>query len=130
MVASHVVNQTHFMSGPDSRPKFMRGKLGSLFLYKRYIQGLLFLTLNNKRDTGLGFLIIAMAMGGLGGIPGDEDLGEIARVLAYQLFGKDFSVDREVRRLMKAMGAEDHAADQVLHGSARMGFGVPWLLNL
>ena len=74
LIASHVVDQTQFMTGPDTRPRFMRGKLGSLFLYKRFIQGLLFLTTNNKRDFAPRFAIMALAMAGLGGLPGYEDL--------------------------------------------------------
>ena len=39
LAAAHVVDQTQFMASQESRPRFMRGKLGSLFLYKRFMQG-------------------------------------------------------------------------------------------
>ena len=131
LVAGHAVDQTQFMATQASRPRMMRGKLGTVLLYKRYIQGLMFLTLNNKRDFMPRFLVIALLMGGLHGVPGYDDLAEIARLLGWWIFGKDFSADRELRRMMRSLGADEHiAADQVLHGSARMGFGVPWLLNL
>ena len=57
----------------------------------------MFLTLNNKRDFGPRFMVMALAMAGLGGVPGYEDLKEIARVLGWWLYGKDFSADREIR---------------------------------
>ena len=50
--------------------------------------------------------------------------------MGWWLFGKDFSVDREIRRLITSMTDEKWAPDQVLHGFARQGFGVPWLLNM
>jgi hypothetical protein len=130
LVASHVVDQTQFMATPEARPRFMRGKLGTLFLYKRFIQGLMFLTLNNKRDFMPWFIIVAMGLGGLAGVPGYEDIKEIAKALGWMLFGKDFDLDREVRKLVKEMTDENWAADQILHGSSRLGFGVPWLLNM
>ncbi len=130
LVASHVVDQTQFMGTQESRPRFMRGKFGTVFLYKRFVQGLMFLTLNNKRDFAPRFMLMALMMAGLQGLPGYDDLKEIARALGWWLYGKDFDLNREIRRLVRDMTDEQWAPDQVLHGFARIGFGVPWLLNL
>ena len=130
LVAGHVVDQTQFMASTESRPRIMRGKAGTLLLYKRYVQGLLFLTANNKKDFGPRFMLMALLMGGLTGLPFYDEVAGIARALAYWMYGKDFNLDREIRALIKGMGGEHWAADQTLHGFARVGFGVPWLLNM
>lgn len=129
IVANHVVEQTQLMVTQVSRPKFMRGKFGSLWLYKRFIQGLLFLMANNKTGFLPRFLILMLYVGGLHGVPGYDDLEEAVRLLAWQLYGKDYKLSRELREYMKTINDPLLSADQILHGTSRMGFGVPWLLN-
>lgn len=130
ITSMHVVDQTQFMASQASRPKIMRGKLGTLFLYKRFVQGMIFTSMNNKADVLPRFILIALALAGLQGIPGYEDLNGIARALAWHLFGKDFNMDREIRKYIMAHTDEKWVADQALHGTARMGFGIPWLLDM
>ena len=129
IIASHVVDQTQFMATQESRPKFMRGKWGTLFLFKRFIQGVLFANLNNKRDVLPRSILVMLLMAGLGGLPGYEDLKEITRLLGWWIYGRDWSVERELRKLVRSMTDESWAPDLLLHGTSRMAFGLPALLN-
>ena len=48
----------------------------------------MFLTFNNKRDFAPRFAIMAMALGGLGGLPGYDDLKEVARLWVGGFLGR------------------------------------------
>jgi hypothetical protein len=130
VTANHAVEQTQFVYARYARPRFMRGRLaGSLFVFKRYIQGLLFLGFNNP-SFALRYVMIAMLMGGMGGVPFYEDLkGLVEGILRY--FGQNANAERLIRQWVADYFGDSPPvpADVILHGMARRGFGVPALLD-
>lgn len=122
--------QTQYVYARYARPRFMRGPKSILFVFKRYMQSTLFMLGQNKADVLPRYLVIAMLMGGLGGVPGYDDLAPIIRSFARWFFGKDVSVDRLVREYVMQWFDGKVEPDLVLHGLARRGFGLPGLLDL
>jgi hypothetical protein len=129
VTASHVVDQTQFIASQDARPRLMRGKLGSLFLFMRFLQGVLFLNANNKRDYLPRATLIMLAVGGLQGLPGYDDLEEMLKALGWQMFGKQFDLTREIKTLITNLADAD-TAESLLEGTSAKSFGVPHLLEL
>lgn len=130
VMAAHIVDQTQFIASYEARPRVMRGKLGSLFLFMKFLQGMLFANLNNKRDFLPRFVVLMLGVGGLMGIPGYDDLEEIAKVIGWRLFGKNYNLSHEIHKFVKEVTGSDTAAEVALNGTARMGFGVPWIMDL
>lgn len=131
VTAVHTVDQTQFIYGRYARPRFMRGRLaGTLFVFKKYLQSMLFWMGQNKSDALPQYLIMMALLGGLSGAPGYEDLRDLLRAFAKWFFGKDFNLDRKTRELVTSLFNDKIDADLVLHGLARVGFGVPALLDL
>lgn len=130
VVAGHVTDSTQGRPGYEARPKMMRGKLGSLFLFQRFPQLLLFLNINHVRGFMPRFMLIMLGIVGLQGIPGYDDLEEVLRALAWRMFGKDFNLSREITRLIVDVTGSDVAAEVALHGVARMSFGMPWIADM
>lgn len=131
VTAVHTVDQTQFIYGRYARPRFMRGRVpGTLFVFKKYLQSMLFWMGQNKSDAMPQYLLMMALLGGLGGMPGYDDLRDLLRALARSIFGKDFNLDRKTRELVLSLFNEKVPPDLVLHGLARVGFGVPALLDL
>lgn len=131
VAAIHSVDQTQFVYARYARPRFMRGPLAStLFVFKRYMQSTLFMLGNNKSDVLPRYMVVAMLMGGLGGVPGYDDMTGIFRAFSRWFFGKDVSVDRIVRQYIMQWFNGSVEPDLVLHGLARRGFGLPGLIDL
>lgn len=133
ITAINATDSTQYVYARYSRPRFMRGPLGAtLFVFKRYIQATLYMLGHNKSDVLPRFMIMALLMGGLGGVPGYEDVVGLFRALAKWFFGKDVSVDRLVRQYMNMYLGKDSPVqpDLILHGLSRYGFGLPALMDL
>lgn len=130
VTANHAVETTQFVYARYARPRFMRGKVaGTVFVFKRYIQSVLMLFLNGDKGYRIRFLLAAMLMGGMGGVPGYEELKALVTA-GLRLLGYGDDAEVEVRRYIKAFAGETIPPDLVLHGLARRGFGVPALLDL
>lgn len=131
VAAIHAVDRTQYVYARVARPRFMRGPLlSTLFVFKRYMQSTLYMLGHNKSDVLPRFLVIAMLMGGLGGVPGYEDMAGVFRALAKWMFGKDVNVDRLVREYVLQWSDGTVEPDLVLHGLARRGFGLPALADM
>lgn len=131
VTAVNVVDQTQYVYARYARPRFMRGPLGAtLFVFKRYLQSTVNMLGHNKSDVFPRFLIMAMIMGGMGGVPGYEDMKHVFRAIASWWFGKDMSADRIAREYILQWFNGKVDPDLVLHGLARRGFGIPALLDL
>jgi hypothetical protein len=131
--AIHAVDQTQYVYARYARPRFMRGPVPStLFVFKRYMQSTLLMLGHNKSDVLPRYLVMAMLMGGLGGVPGYDDMAGIFKAFAKWFFGKDVSVDRLVRSYVTQWFGKDSVVepDLVLHGLARRGFGLPALVDM
>ena len=129
ITANHAVEQTQFVYARYARPRFMRGRtLGTLFVFKRYMQGVIMLMANNKKDVLPRYLLISMLLGGMGGIPGYDDLKELVEA-AFKWLGYNTDPETEVRRYILQFTNGQVPPDMVLHGLARRGFGIPALLD-
>jgi hypothetical protein len=133
VAAIAAIDQTQFVYAKYARPRFMRGPLSStLFVFKRYMQSLLFMLGHNKSDVLPRYLVIAMLLAGLGGAPGYDDFRSLMRAFARWFFGKDVDPDKIVREYVMQWFGKDSMIqpDLVLHGLARRGFGIPAMMDL
>lgn len=127
-VAQDAVDTTQFTYSKWGRPRFMRGRLGTLFVFKMFTQSTLFFLWNNPGARGRALLTM-MALYGVMGLPGADDIDDLIEGLAYKIFGKDFSPKQELRKLIVDLAKGVVPPDLVLHGMARRGFGIPALLD-
>lgn len=127
------VNETQFQYGREYSPRMFRGKVRSVFVFKTFIQSYV-LFLANYPQAAVRSLLIMGFLGGLMGVPGGDDLREILKAIGWQIFGKNFDIEKEARRMIIQMLGEDefgrNAADQILHGVARKGFGIPAVMDM
>lgn len=130
VTAIHSVDQTQFVYARYARSRLFRGPRNILFVFKQYMSSLLWMLGNNKADVLPRWLIIAMLMGGLGGVPGYDDLKGIFRAIGIWFFGKDVNLDRMIRDWALQWFNGTVAPDLVLHGLARRGFGLPALVDM
>ena len=129
MAAVEAVRRTQFEYSRWARPKLMEGPRGVVFMFKTYLQNMLYYMFKNDRGTQVRYMLLLLGTAGLMGMPGAEDMGELVKFLSRQL-GTPIDVEREVRKLMVDWGADDYVApDVVLHGASREGFGVPAALS-
>lgn len=144
VTAKAAVENTQYIYAPYARPKFMRGKLGTLFVFKTFTQNTLFYLWNNPSAAARSLLIMA-GVGGLMGLPGVEDMNGIIRTIGYRLFGKDWDLQDAVREFvvdhMKGGGGVQRPGDIrtkeggirpdiLLHGLSRVGYGIPALMDM
>lgn len=131
VTASYMVDQTQFVYARYDRPKLMRGPIGgTVLIFQRYLQSVLFLLAQNPKDVLPRYLLVAAAIGGMSGIPGYEDVRELIKAFAARWFGKHFNLDHEIKKYVLHILGGKVDPDLVLHGFARKGFGVPALLDL
>ena len=110
-----------------ARPRFMRGKGGTLFQFKAFQQNMLWMMWNNRGAAARTMLAFGL-LGGMMAQPGMEDISEALKVIAYRLFGADFDLEREARAAIVEWADID--PDWIMHGTASHGFGLPGLLSL
>lgn len=142
------INQTMFEYAKWNRPKFMRGGAkGALFTFWMFTQGMLHFAIHSPG--AVRYWLTMMAVAGLMGMPGADDLNELIHAISQRLFGKDFSPKREARLLITTMidpfirenfnPAHRTAADLILHGISKNSFGlsaaadamgIPWIPDL
>ena len=127
LAAKDAVRATQYQYAKHTRPKFMRGKAGILFTFFQFTQQTLYFA---ARQPGQGrFLLMMLAMGGLMGMPGAEDLMAISKTLANMLAKRGiipyFNPELEARKLIIDMSNGDIPPDLVLLGASRYGFGIP-----
>jgi hypothetical protein len=126
--AKDSVEKTQFVYAPYSRPKFMWGRKGALFIFKSFVQNSLFNMWNNKA-MGARSLLVMGALGGLMGLPGTENVNSIIKALGWKLFGKDWDVEDEARKFVVDVTHGNISPDLLLHGMSVHGFGIPHVMN-
>lgn len=130
VTAIHATDQTQFVYARYARSRLFRGPRNILFVFKQYIQSLLWMLGQNKADVLPRWLIITMLMGGLGGIPGYDDLKGIIRAIGAWYFNKDVNLDKMIRDWALQWFNGTIAPDLVLHGLSRRGFGIPAMMDM
>lgn len=129
VTAKDATESTQFIYSQWANPRFMRGKLRSVFVFKNFLQNTLFMLWHYPEARVRSLLVFAM-LGGLMGLPGAEDLKGLIKALGWRLFGKDWDVEDEARRLVKEVIGGRNTADLLLHGGSRYGFGIPAVMGL
>lgn len=124
---------TQFQYGREYAPRMFRGKARAIFVFKTFIQSYV-MFLSNYPGAAVRSVLVMGMLGGLMGLPGGEDLREILKVIGWRLFGKDFDLDREARRMVINMFGETEGvrqfADMILHGTSRQGYGIPAFMDM
>lgn len=131
ITAIATVDQTQFVYSKYARSRLFRGKMSIILVFKQYISSLLWMLGGNKGDVLPRFLILAVLMGGLGGVPGYDDMRDIFRAIGKWFFGKDANLDHLIRDYVLQWFGKDSVLqpDLVLHGLARRGFGLPGIAD-
>jgi len=129
LAATDAVRATQFEYASWARPKMFSGKAGALFVFKSFQVNTMFM-LWNYPSAGVRSLLIMGFLGGMMGIPGTEDLADILKVLAYQLFGKNFDLEREARKFVNDVSDGTVDPGLVLHGISREGYGIPAVMDM
>lgn len=130
--ARESVQRTQYEYARWARPELMRGKKGSLFLFKSYLQGTLFYLYN---DPGAWrYLAMLAVVGGLQGLPFAEDLLDLMDTsgtwFKEKLGMKDSKVDlrtelrRDAAEFMQGIGANP---DMLFRGISSQSFGLGML---
>ena len=128
LAAKDAVHQTQFRYGQHARPKFMRGKLGVVFTFFMFTQNMLHFVRYSPGSAR--YMLMMLLMAGMMGLPGAEDLEAIAKLLARNILGKEFNLEKEVRELVTGMLGDSIPPDLFLHGAGRVGFGLPAMMDL
>ena len=122
LAAKDAVIATQFEYARWARPRFMRGRKGTVLTFYMFTQNMLFFA---ARQAGRGrMLLMLLAMGGLMGLPGAEDLNEIAKYIGRKLYGKHFDPQLELRKFLTEVFEDPRVADNILFGLSREGFGM------
>lgn len=121
------IESTQYTYDREARPRYMQGRKSAFFAFQLFTQQTLWMLWNNK-DMFARYILYSMLLGGaMGTVPDDAE--ELTKGIAYWLFGKDFDLEREVRKYVNdIVGGE--TADLLLHGTARYGFGIPKLAHM
>lgn len=122
LAGKDAVRRTQFEYASWARPRFMRGRKGTLLMFFMFVQNSVWFAAHSPGRTR--YLLMMMLAAGLMGLPGAEDLASIARFISRNLFGSDFDVERELRELVVAMTDGELPPDLILHGTSRVGFGL------
>lgn len=122
LVGAQAVRETQFEYSRWARPKLMSGSRGVLFMFKSYLQNMLYFMFKSNRGTQARFMLGMLATAGLMGLPGADDLDEVIKWLSKEL---GYPIDPELffRRMVKEH-IDGNAADLLLHGASRESFGV------
>lgn len=131
VTAANAVDETQFTYSRWARPRFMRGPFkGTVFIFKKYIQSLLFMLAQNPWDVLPRYLLMAALIGGLRGLPGMEDFIEALKGATRLIYGKGFDLEKEARKWALEMFDGTVPPDLITQGFARRGLGIPWLMDM
>jgi hypothetical protein len=129
VVAKDAVESTQFIYHQWANPRFMRGKLRSVFIFKNFLQNTLFM-LWHYPETRVRAMLVFAFLGGMMGLPGADDMKSLIKMLGWRLFGKDWDVEQEARQLVTDITEGAINPDILLHGLSRYGFGAPAVLGM
>jgi hypothetical protein len=127
ITALHIVEETQVVYGHYARPRILRGFGGSVLIFERYMQAMIMLMVHNKGMAVRSMLLMAL-LGGLGGLPGSEDLMGLIKA-AYKRLGFGSNPEHDLRKWILQQFDGQIEPDIILHGLARRGFGIPAILD-
>jgi len=120
---------TQFEYAQYARPRIMRGPIGSTALvFKLFTQNTVFNLMSHPGMLARWTLIMA-ALGGMQGLLGEQNVNGIVKALGWQLFGKDWDLDDEVRHFSHDVLNDGIGSDLLLHGLSSRGFGIPAVMH-
>lgn len=126
--ARDAVDKTQFEYASWNRPAMMRGKTAILFVFKAYLQNLLYFAGTNQG--GMRFWLMSVAIAGMKGVPGADDILDMIDLLGTwgaKFFGlKNPRVDSEkmARDFIAKLGANP---DLAMNGISRYSLGLSGL---
>jgi hypothetical protein len=124
--ARDAVDSTQYENSRWNRPRFMRGKLGTTFVFMNYLQNTLFFMLGGDKGGGRALMMLFLAAGlmGMPGAENAEDLVDFLGTKLKELLGsKDpkFDLRLELREALQELHANP---DLILHGLGQSSFGL------
>ena len=127
LAAREAIDRTHGIYAPWARPVFMRQPLaGTILTFFTYTQMMLYALRNNPGAWKHMMMLLAVA--GMMGLPGADDLDRLVEAVARKIFGKDWSPKNEARKyiniILEGSPYKTIGSDIFLHGISRYGFGV------
>jgi hypothetical protein len=123
------IEKTQFEYARWNRPKFMRGRPSSLFLFKMYTQNALYFVATDPAK--MRYLGMLVALSGLAGIPGSDDLlglGKIAAKGLREVTGREDIVLPNVAEVRAFIKSLNMSPDLLLHGISHDTFNL-WDLS-
>src|SRR4029077_7259759 len=93
----------------------------------RYAQAMIMQMVHNK-GASVRTLLLMTLLGGMGGLPGYEDLMGLIRA-AYKQLGFGSNPELDLRKWIIQQFDGSIEPDIILHGLARRGFGIPAILD-
>ena len=126
VAAVNATRETQFEYGKEFAPRVFRGKARAFLVFRTFQQSYFMFLLNNPGARTQSLLTMAF-LAGFMGLPLAAELKGLLNILAYWIFGKDFKLDHEARRMIiELLGAKngDYVSDIVLHGIAKRGYGM------
>lgn len=129
LAGMHTVDQTHFTYQRWARPQFMWGGVrSSLFMFQFWKQNMLFM-LWNYPSVAVRSLLVMSAMAGMAGLPFAQDIKGLLKAVGWQLFGKDWDIEKEIREWVESTFDGRVDPDILLHGLSRNSMGIPQVLD-
>lgn len=128
LAGKQAIYDTMYDYSKVARPRFQRGRAGLLFTFYSFTQNTLF-TLSQNKDMWLRYaLVMTLLAGPMGLVP--DDIEDILNFIGRKAFGGDFNLETHARQLVSDVLGKDAPIDAILHGSARVGFGIPALMDM
>lgn len=119
------VESTQFNYSAWARPRVMRGRKSAFLTFFMFTQNMLWFIGNNPGNTR--YLLMLLMFAGLKGMPGAEDLEALAKTVGTRISGKNWSPEKEFRKMILDHFPDGPSPDLYLHGISRYGFGLPHL---
>ena len=120
--ARDAVDYTQNEFSPWNRPQFMQGKKGVFLIFYSYVQNMAFMLFGGDKGWWRALLVL-MAMGGLQGLPGMDNLIDMLNWAGRKMTGQNVDLRTEAREVADAIGANP---DLVMHGFSHSLFGLGW----
>jgi hypothetical protein len=129
LAAKEAILETQYDYSKAARPRFMRGRLGALFVFYSYTQNTVF-QLMRKENRGMliRYAILMTVLAGPAGLVPD-DVEDVLNYVASKAFGRRWNMQNEIREFVYELTGSADAADWALHGVGRYSFGIPALMD-